>query len=65
MGGEGCRVRRREGEGVITHMTRRGEKKEKKSREDEEGEWRREKYLKATALIQFVMHILDVKTRDT
>ena len=30
MGGEGCRVRRREGEGVITHMTRRGEKKRKK-----------------------------------
>lgn len=49
MGGEGCRVRRREGEGVITLMTRQGNEK-KKSREDEEGlGWRQEKYLKATA----------------
>lgn len=37
MGGEGCRVRRREGEGVITHMTRWGKREKKKSREDEEG----------------------------
>lgn len=38
MGGEGCRVRRREGEGVITHMTRWGKRKKKNQERMRRGE---------------------------
>ena len=40
-------------------------KNQERMRRGSRGGWRREKYLNATAVIQFVMHILDVKTRDT
>lgn len=63
MGGEGCRVRRREEEGVITHMTRWGERKKKIKREDEEqGERMLETREVSKGNIQFVVYSLRINT---